>query len=125
VLVLVHDLQLDVLGLDRCRRLGRKLELELLTALEPVALRPRTSVDEDIPALDEPFRSRARADLGQLGEEAVEPRARSLLGDPMRGRREPGAAACAGAAGRAAPRTMKLSARLNAGQKRRSMKSVT
>ena len=103
MLVLVGDAELDVLLLDPRLRLRRKLDVELLPALEPVALRPRTAVHLDVPALEQLLGRRARANLGQLGEEAVEPRARGLLGDANPGRREPGAAAAGCAAEGVAP----------------------
>ena len=104
VLVLVGDAELDVLGLDLPRRLRRKLDLKLLPALEAVALRACPAVHAHVAALDEPFGRGARADLGQLGEITVEPRAGCFRWNPKRGRREPGAAARVGAAGGAARR---------------------
>ena len=104
VLVLVGDAELDVLGLDLPRRLRWDSTSKLLAALEPVALRRARPSTRTLPLLDEPFGRRARADLGQLGEITVEPRARCLRWNPKRGRREPGAAARVGAAGGAARR---------------------
>ena len=71
VVVLVRDAEIDLLGLDLAGGLGRKLHLQVLAALEPVALRPRTPVDSDVAALDEPLRRGARPDLGHLREKAV------------------------------------------------------
>lgn len=80
VLVLVGDREGHVLALERrLRRL--RLELELVAGGEPVALRPRRAADRDLAALDQPFRDRARADLGGVGEEAVEPRPRRVVRD--------------------------------------------
>ena len=45
VLVLPGDVELHRLGRERLRR-GGKLDHDLLAALEPVALRPRPTVDE-------------------------------------------------------------------------------
>ena len=76
MLVLVRDAQVHRLADDICGRGGRRLELDLLAAGEPVALRLRSSVDADVPRGEEPLGGRTRADLGQSGEKAVEPLAR-------------------------------------------------
>src|SRR5262245_63560214 len=98
VLVLVGDAELDVLRLDLPGGLRWQLYLELFAALQPVALRPLPPVDADRAALDEPLRRRARSDLRQLGQKAVEPPAGRLLGNSTAERREPAAAVCAPAA---------------------------
>ena len=74
VLVLVGDAEVHRLRLERRTRRLRRLELELLAALELPALRPRAAVDEH--RRKYPLRDAARADLRQSGEEAVEPLAR-------------------------------------------------
>jgi len=53
-------------------------QLESLTALEPVALRPRLAVDERCTLAQQPLGRGPRADLGERGEEAIEPLARGL-----------------------------------------------
>jgi hypothetical protein len=73
VLVLVGDAQIELLGLERRRPSRRYVELELLAAFEPVALRADGSVDEHSPLAEETLRSGARADLLETREEAVEP----------------------------------------------------
>ena len=90
-------------------------QLELLAAFEPVRLRPPLAVHERGALLQQPLGRRARADLGQRGEEAIEPLARGLGGDGdfQRGRVSPMSSATNRIA---TPTTMKLSARLNAGQ---------
>ena len=81
MLVFIWDDEIHLLRLERARRCGRRLELELLPALELVALRPRATVDEHAAAAKEPFGHRARADLGHLRQEAVEPLACRLRRD--------------------------------------------
>ncbi len=53
-----------------------ELNVELLAACEAMALRARRAVDEHTAFGEEALRGRARADLGDAGEEAVEPFAR-------------------------------------------------
>jgi hypothetical protein len=79
VLVLVRDVQVHRLRLERRHRRLRGLELELLAAGELVALLPRASVDEDAALAQQPLGDRAGADLGQRSEEAVEPGARRVV----------------------------------------------
>jgi hypothetical protein len=98
----------------------RRLDLDLLAAPEPVALSAWSSVDEDGAGLEQSLCGGARADLGESREVAVESLSRGLGGDD-----EPGQC-FAGGGSRSArssamsriptPMTMKLSARLNAGQ---------
>ena len=117
VLVLVGDSQVDRLGLEPERRLGRGVDLELLPTFETVALRPRRPVEADDACGDQPLGFAARSDLGQRGEEAVEPLARGRVGDA-----QPDAQVRRGlpnitAANKiATPTQMNVSARLNAGQ---------
>jgi hypothetical protein len=79
VVVLVGDPKRHLFALERLRR-GR-LELDRLSALEAVALRSSGPVDPDGACSDDAFRRRARADLGQLCEKAVEPLARRRIWD--------------------------------------------
>ena len=58
VLVLPDDVEVHLLGRER-PGLGRKLDDDLLPALEPVALRPLLTVDEDGAVGDQPFGERA------------------------------------------------------------------
>ena len=115
VLVLPGDPERHLLALELVRdRLGHG-QLELLAALEPVRLRPPLAVDDRRALLQQPLGRGARADLRQRGEEAIEPLARGLGGDgdSQRGRVSP----ISSATNRiATPTTMKLSARLKAGQ---------
>ena len=85
MLVLVGDAEIDLLGLERLRRLRRQLHLDLLAALQAVALRPRASVHPHRAGRQQALGSRARADLRQLREEPVEAVARRLLRNAERG----------------------------------------
>jgi hypothetical protein len=80
MLVLVRNSETDVLCLERRRR-RRRLELDLLPAYEPDALLGSGAVDEHGAASQYALRCRARADLGQAGEEAVEPEPGGLARD--------------------------------------------
>ena len=128
---LVDDEQVLVLPHDGRRgrrrglrgRLGRT-QLDLLPALEPVALRTRDAVDERA-RLDGALGGRARADV--VGEEAVEPRPGRLAAGPgasprgdverRRGGRGRRSAATSASRRIATPTTMKESARLKAGHR--------
>jgi hypothetical protein len=81
MLVFVRNDEIHLLRLERARRYGRRLELELLPALELVTLRTRATVDEHATASKQPFGYRARPDLGHLRQEAVEPLACRLRRD--------------------------------------------
>jgi len=81
VLVLPGDPEWKLLPHQLGRAAFGQLERELLPAFEPVALRPDGAVDERGTALEQSLRRRARADLGQRGEEAVEPPPSSLCGN--------------------------------------------
>ena len=85
--VLVGDPQLERLRLELVLpfRLGR--DLDLVAALEPVALRPQGTVDADEAAGEQPLRRRARPDFREAGEEAVEARSRGLVRDAQCERR--------------------------------------
>ncbi len=134
VLVLVGDAKPDLLRGERGLPEAAEVELDLLPALQPMALRPPRSVDQDAPVGEKALGTRARADLLDAGEEPVEPlsarvgrdadseairrqlRCRSPLaffGWPAKGSRS---AATRAAKRMATPVTMKTSARLNAGQ---------
>ena len=79
VLVLVGDAQVELLGLEARRAPLRQLEVEL--APRPPAGGSSIcgcAVDEDAPLGEQPLGGRARADLFERGEEAVEPLARRL-----------------------------------------------
>jgi hypothetical protein len=76
VLVLVRDPEVHLLADDVGRRGSRRFELHLLSPREPVALRLRCAVDAHVACGEEALGCRARADLRQPGEEAVEPLAR-------------------------------------------------
>jgi hypothetical protein len=73
MLVLIGNDEIHLLRLERARPWGRRLELELLPALELVALRARASVDEHAAPAQETFGNRTGPDLGQLRQEAVKP----------------------------------------------------
>ena len=80
VVVLVRDPQGGRRVFDRLRTLGQ-LERDLLPGLQAVALRAAFAVDRDGLRGQEPFGVRARAELVEGGEEAVEPRAGGVSGD--------------------------------------------
>jgi hypothetical protein len=80
VLVLEGDSQRDVLALERLRR-GLRLELDVLSTGQPVALRPGRPVDRDLTRVDQALGSGPGADLGQRGEEPVEPGSRGVVRD--------------------------------------------
>jgi hypothetical protein len=81
VVVLEGDPQRDLLALQPWRDDLWDGQLELLATLQPVALRPKLAVHERATLAEQPLGRRARADLGQRGEKAIEPLARSLGGD--------------------------------------------
>ena len=81
VLVLVRDPERHLLGLDRGRSGLDGLELDLLPTFQPVALRPPGAVDQHGAAGQQTLSRRTRADLGQLGQETVEPRPGRLVGN--------------------------------------------
>ena len=99
VLVLVRHGEVDLLRDEPARPRRGRLELELLAADEPVALRTRPPVDEHAAVLDQPLGDRPRPDLRKQREEAVEPRPASLLRDA-----QPRHARAATGAARARPR---------------------
>lgn len=125
VLILVGDPQAV-----RCRAHGRlcsrrAVDLQLLPTLEPVALGPRTTVEPDSPARHQPLGLATRADLREPGQEAVEALARRLgrnaksyraVRQSRRPRRGARSAAASASKRIATPMTMKVSARLKAGQ---------
>ena len=123
VLVLVGDPEVERLGRSSAgSAIAARIELDLLPAAQPVALRPRGRRRRArAPAREQALGGGARADLGQLGDEAVEPRRPPPTQERELRRRHAGAAAPRSAATSApsriaTPITMKLSARLNAGQ---------
>jgi hypothetical protein len=104
VLVLVGDPQLDVLWNELGRlRLG-KLDLDRLSALQPPAFDGRLAAEPNGSRGDQALGGTARPDLGQFGEETVEPRPGGGFRDFGAKRRSPAAVAAAGAEARAAPR---------------------
>jgi hypothetical protein len=127
VLVRVGDGELG----RRNGRLGgsrsRRLNLDLLPSRELVALADRSAVDEDGTGREEPLGGRPRSDVRQRRKVPIEPLARCLRRDEVPLQRLDAAPFCrrgwglpsarASAPTRmATPITMKLSARLNAGQ---------
>ena len=120
VLVRVHDRELGRRDVgSRCGGLVR-LDGDLLPAHEPVALAARPAVHEDRACLEQPLGRGPRADLGQAGEVAIETLPGGLGRDdePVQRFADCGSrSARRSAASRIpTPITMKLSARLNAGQ---------
>ncbi len=104
VLVLVGDPQVDVLRNELGRlRLGQ-LDVDRLPALQLPALDSRLAVEPHGSRGDQPLGSTTGPDLGQLGEETVEPRPGGGVRDVDVKRRSPAAVAAAGAEARAAPR---------------------
>jgi hypothetical protein len=104
VLVLVGDPQVDVLRNELGRLLLGKLDLDRLPALQPPAFDGRLAVEPNGSRGDQALGGTARPDLGQFGEETVEPRPRDGFRDFGAKRRSPAAVAAAGAEARAAPR---------------------
>jgi hypothetical protein len=119
VLVGVRDLELGRRG-QRLRRFRRRrLDLDLLATRELVALSQGLPVDENRAGGEQPLRSGPRADLGQRGEVAVEPLSSGLRRDEALqcfGARGSRSARASATSRMPTPITMKLSARLNAGQ---------
>ena len=105
VVVGVDDV--NVLGRER-RRLGlRDGELDDRSGGDPVGPRPHLAVHAHRAGVDQARGRGPRADVGVLGEKAVEPRAAAVLGDDQldghaRGRPPPAAGARAAAAARSA-----------------------
>ena len=99
---------------------GRRLDRDLLPAEELVALGALFPVDEHGTGHEEPLGRSARAHLRQSGEVAVEPLARGPRRDdePLQRLGARGSRSERTSAARRIPTpiTMKLSARLNAGQ---------
>jgi hypothetical protein len=95
-----------------------QLELDLLPARQLVALASGLPVEEDEARPEEPLGRRARADLRQRCEVAVEPLSRGLERDDALQRLGAGSRSARRSAPSriTTPITMKLSARLNAGQ---------
>jgi hypothetical protein len=86
VLVLVGDAEVDAGGPDPLPAF-RRLEDDLVALLDAVALRPGSATDGDAARIEQPFGVRARTELLEVGEEAVEPRARGLSADADAGDR--------------------------------------
>jgi len=132
VLVLVRESELAPFGL-LCIWCSRgDGDREFLARAQAVALRATPPVDEHGAGSKQPLRRGTRADFGLLSEEAVDPRAGSIARDAKterqgarRGRRGSRSTAIRAPSRTTTPTTMNVSARLNAGQKRKSRKSVT
>jgi hypothetical protein len=77
--VLPRDSERYLLGNERRPRRFGLVEFDLLSSGQPVALRPRGSIDEDALFSEQPLRRRAGADLGDAGEKAIEPLARGVV----------------------------------------------
>ena len=120
VLVLVADGQLG----RRDRGLGgrrlRRLDRDFLSAGELVALSARLAVDKDRTGREQSLGSGTRSDVRQRSQVAVEPLPRGLRRDDVALQRLEARGSCSARTSAASriptPITMKLSARLNAGQ---------
>jgi len=119
MLVGVGDRELRQRGRRLLGNRRGRLDLELLPTRELVALSAGLSIEEHCTDGEQPFCRSARSHLRQPGEIAVEPLSRSVGRDELfqglgaRGSRSERTSA---ASRIATPITMKLSARLNAGQ---------
>jgi hypothetical protein len=78
MLVLPGDAEIDLFRLELARAAFWNIERELLPWIQTMALRPWRAVHEHTAFLDQPLRRRARADLLEEREEAVEPLAGRL-----------------------------------------------
>jgi hypothetical protein len=78
VLVLPDNAQVEILGLEGAWLTLRRLELDRLSSREPVALRAPRTVDQHLARVEQPFGGRARADVVESPEKAVEPLAGRL-----------------------------------------------
>jgi hypothetical protein len=78
MLVLPGDAKIELFRLKLARAALWNIERELLPWIQTMALRPRRAVYEHAAFLDEPLRRRARADLLEEREEAIEPLAGRL-----------------------------------------------
>lgn len=118
VLVLERDPERHLLVLQDAWRCLRNRQLELLAALEAVALRPRRAVDERRTLREQALGRGTGSNLRQRREEAVQPLARGLggNGETKRSQRERVSPTSSARKRIVTPTTMKLSARLNAGQ---------
>ena len=116
VVVLVGDPQIALLGLERDEFRLRRLDLERLAAGEPVALRAQLAINANGPCREQALGLGPRRNFRQRGDVPVEPLAGSRgwhLEDDYRERMSPSRIA---AKRMPTPTTMKVSARLNAGQ---------
>ena len=78
VLVLPRNAKIELFRLKLARAALWNIERELLPWIQTMALRPRRAVYEHAAFLNEPLRRRARADILEEREEAVEPLAGRL-----------------------------------------------
>ena len=116
MLVLVGDPQLALLRLQRDVLPLRHLHLQPLAALEPVALRTQLAIDPHRSGREQALGLSARGDLGQGRDEPVEPLAGSFGRDVERYCDRRVSPSRIAAKRMATPTTMKVSARLKAGQ---------
>ena len=120
MLVRIGDRELGCGDVRLWRRRLRSLDLDLLPTRELVALPPRPSVDQHRARVEQPLGRSPRTDVRQAGEVAVEPLSCRLERDDEAVQRfaERGSRSARRRAERRirTPITMKLSARLNAGQ---------
>src|SRR5436190_13967365 len=134
MVVLEGDAKLHGLLLERSGR-RRWLERDLLPTPEAMAFRAGVPIDQDCALGHEPLGRGAGAHLLEAGQEAVETLSggfgrnadadQERTASPAARRRGRRSAAARAIIRSATPTTMKVSARLKAGQKRRSRKSVT
>jgi hypothetical protein len=117
VVVRVGDRQIRIRN-GRLRDRGRRrLDLDLLPAREPVALAAGSPVHEDGPSFEQPLGRGARSHFRQPSEVAIEPLAGGLRRNDEPLQRLGSRSAQTSAPSRIpTPITMKLSARLKAGQ---------
>ena len=81
MIVLVGDPKLDHLLFQGCVGEAARVDDHLFPAREPVALGENHAVHEHRTPVDQPLGGRARAELRERGQEAVEPLARRALRD--------------------------------------------
>ena len=115
MLVFVGDPQVALLGLERDGLRLRRVDLERLAAGQPVALGSRLAVDPNAAGREQALGLGTRRNFGQRGDESVEPLAGSV-GWHLEDYRERMSPSRIAAKRMLTPTTMKVSARLNAGQ---------
>ena len=115
VLVFVGDPQVALLGLERDGHGLRRVDLERLAAGEPVALGSRLTVQANGAGREQALGLRTRRNVRERSDVPVEPLAGSL-GWNLEDYRERMSPSRIAAKRMPTPTTMKVSARLNAGQ---------